>query len=217
VGDKAKAEQILGNFNHVVMLRVKSQATAAFFTDQLGRVDVFNLTAVSGVTDTAADGAGKHFVSNNQDRVAKTKEFTLEPADIMQLPQGQAFALIEGNRLHKIRIDLPDTTADAFIPASLKVVGEDMKRRYRSSGEQWAHQTDWLSSHLAGLAPNIVLPQGDAGLQDSTPFADSHPTAPVVPQAQDEHGFAPLLADLGPLPSHVPGSASQQAMGTSAP
>lgn len=200
VGDKAKAEQILGNFNHVVMLRVKSQATAAFFTDQLGRVDVFNLTAVSGVTDTAADGAGKHFVSNNQDRVAKTKEFTLEPADIMQLPQGQAFALIEGNRLHKIRIDLPDTTADAFIPASLKVVGEDMKRRYRSSGEQWAHQTDWLSSHLVGLAPDIVLPQGDPGLQDATLNTEAQQVAQDAHPDFDDQAFAPRLTDLGPLP-----------------
>jgi len=167
VGDKAKAEQILGNFNHVVMLRVKSQPTAKFFTDQLPRVDVVNLTAVSGVTDTAADGLGRHFVSNNQDRVAKTKEPMLEPSDLMQLPQGQAFALLEGNRLKKLRIPLPDASADAFIPASLKAIGDDMRTRYRSS-ERWAADTDWLASHSAVLAPTVVPVDSDA-----VPVADA--------------------------------------------
>ena len=183
VGDKAKAEQILGNFNHVVMLRVKSQSTAKFFTDQLPRVDVVNLTAVSGVTDTAADGGGKHFSSNNQDRIGKSKEPMLEPADIMQLPQGQAFALLEGNRLSKIRIPLPDASADIFVPESLRAIGASMRRHYRSS-ERWADETDWLKSwlenHQVGMAPGYVDVLAD---QETPDPAD-----------------APRLADLGPLP-----------------
>jgi conjugative coupling factor TraD (SXT/TOL subfamily) len=162
VGDKARAEQILGNFNHVVMLRVKSLSTAKFFTDQLPRVDVASLTAVSGVTDTAADGLGKHFVSNNQDRVAKTKEPMLEPSDVMALPQGQAFALLEGNRLFKLRIPLPDVSADALIPESIKAIASDMLKRYRSS-QNWAAQTDWLAGHPIGLS-GTVLP--DVALAD---------------------------------------------------
>ena len=188
VGDKAKAEQILGNFNHVVMLRVKSQPTAKFFTDQLPRVDVINLTAVSGVTDTAADGLGKHFTSQNQDRVAKTKEFMLEPSDLMQLPQGQAFALLEGNRLKKLRIPLPDASADAFIPPSLKAIGADMRNRYRSS-ERWASQTDWLEGHPIGLT-QTTLPAGSASSADP---ADAWTTA-------RGEAAAPALFDLGPLP-----------------
>ena len=176
VGDKAKAEQILGNFNHLIMFRVKSFVTAKFFTDQLPRVDVLSLTAVSGVTDTAADGLGRHFVSNNQDRVATTREPMLEPSDIMQQPQGQAFALIEGNRLKHIRIPLPDATADAFIPSSLKAIGEDMRRRYRSS-ENWAAETDWLTNHPVGL---------------------TQPLAGLLADEPDE--VPPSLLDLGPLP-----------------
>ena len=182
VGDKAKAEQIIGNFNHVVMLRVKSQSTAMFFTDQLPRVDVVSLMAVSGVTDTAADGAGKHFTSNNQDRVGMTKEPMLEPSDVMQLPQGQAFALLEGNRLKKIRIPLPDASSDAFIPPSLKAIGDDMRNRYRST-EGWAAETDWLSGHPVGMTQTIVFP-------DAQPPAD--------PLTAADH--APALFDLGPLP-----------------
>ena len=195
VGDKAKAEQILGNFNHVVMLRVKSQPTAQFFTDQLPRVDVVNLTAVSGVTDTAADGQGKHFTSQNQDRVAKTKEPMLEPSDLMALPQGQAFALLEGNRLKKLRIPLPDASADAFIPPSLKAIGADMRNRYRSS-ERWAAQTDWLDGHPVGLT-QTVIPVGDGG---SGWIQDPHVSTPLDETAVAVAVSPPALFDLGPLP-----------------
>jgi len=191
VGDKAKAEQILGNFNHVVMLRVKSQPTAKFFTDQLPRVDVVNLTAVSGVTDTAADGLGKHFVSQNQDRVAKTKEPMLEPADLMALPQGQAFALLEGNRLKKLRIPLPDASADAFIPPSLKAIGQDMRNRYRSS-ERWAAQTDWLSGHPVGLTQTFVPVSSGSDSFGVNGMDQAFPAPDTL--------AAPALFDLGPLP-----------------
>lgn len=182
VGDKAKAEQILGNFNHVAMFRVKSLVTAKFFTDQLPRVDVLSLMSVSGVTDTAADGMGRHFVSNNQDRVGATKEPMLEPSDVMQQPQGQAFALLEGNRLKHIRIPLPDASADVFIPPSLKAIGEDMRNRYRSS-ERWAAETDWLANHPVGLTQPIV------------PSSDSSPSSAT-----------PTLLDLGPLPNGAGGA-----------
>jgi hypothetical protein len=194
VGDKAKAEQILGNFNHVVMFRVKSHVTAKFFTDQLPRVDVLSLTAVSGVTDTAADGLGRHFVSNNQDRVATTREPMLEPSDIMQQPQGQAFALLEGNRLKHIRIPLPDPTADAFIPPSLKAIGDDMRSRYRSS-ERWAAETDWLADHPIGITPGVIAASSPPSLDDED---------------------APALHDLEPLPRPVFDGSTARAEGTSA-
>jgi conjugative coupling factor TraD (TOL family) len=151
LGDKARAEQVIGNFNHIIMLRTRSESTAAFMTDQLPRVDIVTMTAVSGVTDTAADGNGKHFVSQNQDRIAKTKEPMLEPSDLMSLPKGQAFALIEGNRLYKIRIPLPDPANDAFVPDSLKDISNRMRKSYRTS-ENWAKDNDWAATLLQRVA-----------------------------------------------------------------
>lgn len=149
VGDAAKAQQILGNFNHVVMLRVKNDTTAKFFADQLPEVDVSLLTQISGVTDT--DGStGTDFVSQNQDRVSSQRVPMISAADVMALPQGQAFALLEGNRLFKLRMPLPDTAGDAFVPPSLREVGERMRAKYRTS-ERWADETDWLSAHPIGL------------------------------------------------------------------
>lgn len=150
VGDAAKAQQILGNFNHVVMLRVKNDTTAKFFADQLPEVDVSLLTVISGVTDT--DGStGTDFLSRNEDRTSTQRVPMISAADVMALPQGQAFALLEGNRLFKLRMPLPDTAGDAFVPPSLREVGERMRAKYRTS-ERWADETDWLSAHPIGLA-----------------------------------------------------------------
>ena len=151
VGDKARAGQILDNFNHVVMLRVRSPTTAKFVSDQVPEVDVNTLGVVTGVTDKASEGDGIDFISNNQDRITTKPVPMITHADILQLPKGQAFALLDGNRLHKVRIPLADATNDPFVPESLRAVAADMRNRYRSS-EQWAQETDWLASHPIGPA-----------------------------------------------------------------
>lgn len=175
IGDAAKAQQILGNFNHLVMLRVKSSDTAKFFCDQLPKVDVTQLTMVSGVTDTAADQGIVDFVSRNEDRVSTQQVETLTSADIMAQPQGQAFALLEGNRLCHIRMPLPVSAADdPFLPESLRAIGESMRARYHSS-ETWAVDNDWLAHMpvgLAGAAPLALEP-----VQAQTPVP-----APIVDQ-----------------------------------
>jgi hypothetical protein len=44
----------------------------------------------------------------------------LSPSDLVQLPKGQAFALIHGGQLHKIRMPLPDASHDPLMPAASK-------------------------------------------------------------------------------------------------
>ena len=164
VGDKAKAGQILDNFNHLVMLRVRSVTTARLLTDQVPEVDVVHLTPVSGVSDTAAQGTGVDFTSRNDDVWQKTRVPLIEPADVLELPQGQAFALLEGNRRFKIRIPLSDATNDAFVPESLQKVASDMKARYRTS-EQWAKETDWFDANWLKDQP---LGAASSGLIDTS-------------------------------------------------
>ena len=165
VGDKAKAGQILDNFNHLVMLRVRSVTTANLLAEQVPQVDVVHLTPMSGVTDTAAQGTGVDFTSRNDDIVTKTKVPMIEAADILELPQGQAFALLEGNRRFKLRIPLADSRDDPFVPESLKKVASAMKDRYRTS-EQWAKETDWMGAGT--WLANQPLGDASAGLIDTS-------------------------------------------------
>ncbi|WP_326491062.1 type IV conjugative transfer system coupling protein TraD [Hydrogenophaga sp. NFH-34] len=156
VGDKAKAGQILDNFNHLVMLRVRSVNTANLLAEQVPQVDVVHITPSTGVSDSAADGSGVDFTSRNVDIVTSTKVPMIQPADILSLPQGQAFALLEGNRRFKLRIPLPRKDADPFVPESIRQVALDMKARYRTS-EQWARETDWLGNQPIGMAGAGVI------------------------------------------------------------
>lgn len=176
VGDKAKAGQILDNFNHLVMLRVRSVNTANLLAEQVPQVDVMHITPSTGVSDSAADGSGVDFTSRNVDIVTATKVPMIQPADVFGLPQGQAFALLEGNRRFKLRIPMPRRDADPFVPESIRQVALDMKARYRTS-EQWARETDWLGNQPIGMA--------GAGVIDTTLAIDA-----MEQEAPDEDGSA---------------------------
>ena len=54
LGDSAKAGQVMGNFNSLIMLRVRELETAELLTKQLPEVQVYSMTLVSGVTDTSS-------------------------------------------------------------------------------------------------------------------------------------------------------------------
>lgn len=47
IGNRAKAGQVAGNFNTLLMLRVKELATAEMLTDQLPKVELFTLMSLS--------------------------------------------------------------------------------------------------------------------------------------------------------------------------
>ena len=61
----------------------------------------------------------------------------LEVNMIMALPKGQAFAMLEGGSLWKIRMPLPDDSADERMPKELMAIANDMRQRYRTSDHWW--------------------------------------------------------------------------------
>lgn len=138
IGSQAKATQVVGNFNTLIMLRVKDIRTAELLTRQLSEVEVYSKTLVSGHQDTADVEQGKDFTSNTQDRVGTIKVPLLTAADVMNLPKGQAFALLEGGQLWKIRMPLPSADVDdELMPPDLQFIVQEMRRNYRSSESWW--------------------------------------------------------------------------------
>ncbi|MNI45520.1 hypothetical protein D3C73_999480 [compost metagenome] len=66
----------------------------------------------------------------------------LMPADVINLPKGQAFALLEGGQLWKIRMPLPSGDGDdAMMPPNLQKIAEEMQRNYRTSESWWSAST----------------------------------------------------------------------------
>ena len=136
IGNRAKAGQVAGNFNTLVMLRVKELATAEMLTDQLPRVEVFTLMSVSGVDDSSDPASGIDFRSRNEDRISVSEVPMLTPAELVALPKGQAFALLEGGQLWKLRMPLSDTRTDRFMPQGLVDIAREMERTY-VTGDRW--------------------------------------------------------------------------------
>ncbi|MAE92553.1 MAG: conjugative coupling factor TraD, PFGI-1 class [Pelagibaca sp.] len=156
LGNRAKAGQVAGNFNTMLMLRVKELDTAAMLTDQLPRVEVFTLMSVSGVDDSSDPGSGVDFKSRNEDRISVSEVPMLTAADMVTLPKGQAFALLEGGQLWKIRIPLPDDREDAAMPDDFEAIADAMRRSYVTN-DHWYRVTDhwWHAvTEAASLAPD---------------------------------------------------------------
>lgn len=130
IGSKAKADQIGGNLNTLIMLRVKNTATAEILTDQLPKVEVLSHMLVSGSTDGSHADDLVHFTASAEDRFTKREIPMIQPADLVQLPKGQAFALVEGGQLIKLRLPLPSEAHDELMPPDLETVAADMQRKY---------------------------------------------------------------------------------------
>jgi len=141
IGSRAKAGQVAGNFNTMLMLRVKELDTAAMLTEQLPRVDVFSLMSVSGVDDSSDPGSGVDFKSRNEDRISVSEVPMLTAADMVTLPKGQAFALLEGGQLWKIRMPLPDNREDTVMPGDFEEMADAMRRSYITN-DHWYRVTD---------------------------------------------------------------------------
>ncbi len=138
IGNKAKAGQVAGNFNTLIMLRVKELETAEMLTNQVDTCEVTTIMEVSGVNDSGDPSSSVDFTSKNEDRISVTEAPLITPATIMALPKGQAFALLEGGNLWKIRMPLPSKLDDNLIPKDLQEISKEMNNRYLTNDHWWA-------------------------------------------------------------------------------
>jgi len=165
----AKAGQVAGNFNTLIMLRVKELATARMLTDQLPNVEVLTLMSVSGVDDSSDPDSGIDFRSKNEDRISASEVPLLSVAELVTLPKGQAFLLESGGELTKLRIPITDPVPDRHLPENLKAIAHDMAQTYITN-DHWYRQREhwWLD------APGRPAEPTTAGRAGGTPHAPEH-------------------------------------------
>ena len=128
-------------------------------TEQLPRVEVFSLMSVSGVDDSSDPGSGIDFKSRNEDRISVSEVPMLTPAEMIALPKGQAFALLEGGQLWKIRMPLP--AADSDMPGTLTEIANEMERTYITNDHWYRVQDSWWMA-----VEDVVEPAIDAKAPD---------------------------------------------------
>jgi hypothetical protein len=163
IGSVAKSGQVQGNFNNIIMMRVRESKTAEILTTQLPKVDIYKNTIVSGATDTPNPETKTDFTSSTQDRISTESMPLLETSEIIQLPKGQAFVLMQGGELWKVRIPLPSSVDDKFMPESIKELAKNMEKNY-GTGESW-----WLSipTPIAEDNQNVLSQQNLTDSQQS--------------------------------------------------
>ena len=132
IGNAAKASQIIGNLQNVIMMRVREVETAKLLTDQLPMVEVSSVTEVGGTRD---DGSLTEYSTDNSDRLTTKELPMIEPADIVSLSKGQAFMFKNGGELYKLRFPLfsKDTIE---LPDDIRDMIATMKRDYQTS-DNW--------------------------------------------------------------------------------
>ena len=135
IGSRAKAGQVIGNFNNLFMLRVRETATAELLTNQLPKVQVFTSTPASSAND-AVNGKTA-FTSNTHDQIQSVSFPMIEPAHVVGLPKGQCFALIEGGNLWKIRMPLPASDPGEVMPKDLQALADSMRKGQATNTDWW--------------------------------------------------------------------------------
>ena len=99
----------------------------------------------------------------------------LEPSDIIRLPKGQAFALLDGGTPFKIRMPLPKAEDSAELPSNLSEIADRMRERYQTADHWWDD-----------VAPPPITIDNTSSGATSTPVSEeatpeaARPPAPTV-------------------------------------
>ncbi len=135
IGNKPKAGVILDNFNTLIMLRVKSEETANILVTKVAEYEVNQLTIMAQATDSANPDSDVAFTSAVREQITTQRVPAINTNDMLNLPKGQAFAMIEGGQLYKLRLPLPNKetfTKKSGIPNKLSEMSAQMKQSYSS-------------------------------------------------------------------------------------
>ncbi len=131
LASNAKAGQVAGNFNNLIMLRTKEAKTVDMLIKQLPQVPVLEVIPASGSSDTSRGEQGIFYRSTNEDRFTYKEVPLLQQSDVLDLPKGQAFCLLEGGNVYKIRIPLPRPD-NTVLPATIKALINQMRKRQQA-------------------------------------------------------------------------------------
>jgi conjugal transfer pilus assembly protein TraD len=156
IGSKPKALQIAGNLNTLFMLRVKTEDTANMLIKQLPEISVPTKVLASSATDTNDPADFAEFGSKSEDRIQSERVPLLTVNNLTTLPKGQAFGLIEGGQLVKLRFPLPDSSTDGDVPDEIRDLAHTMRSIYKSKyldliGDADDDSEDWAQGGVDPL------------------------------------------------------------------
>lgn len=145
LGDVNKAQQMEGNFNTLIMLRVLGEDTARLLTEKQQQVTVSHQQEISGANDNADIDSDVHFTSSTQTRDIMKETDLIRVTDLTKLPKGQAYALLDGNNLYKLRIPWLKPSKEDELPEDISIVAQSMRERYTSLDDNWYKYNEYFN------------------------------------------------------------------------
>lgn len=163
LGNRAYAQQMLGNFNTVIFFRVQEEDTARTFTGKQRKVRVESMQTFSGAADNPDIHSGIDFTSSTTSRMTETDVESISLTDLTQLPKGQFFGIWDGNKPFKGRVPLLIPERNDRIPNDIRQVAARMREHYQSNIPQWYGYQDQFN-------PVAVLNEGENGFDAASQF-----------------------------------------------
>ena len=173
LGSAPKAGQVIGNFNTLIMLRVLEKSTVELMTQRFRKVQVVTNDVISGSSDTSDTTSTHVFTSNVTQRSTQKDTELINPEDLLSLPVGQAFVGIEGNRLYKIRMPLPDSSDLKDMPKDMAVLAKDMREKYRVRSVNYKYTKTLLKPPAFDPDLDEFLQKNAHKLQHEREYAES--------------------------------------------
>ena len=133
VGTEAKTQQVIGNFGLIVLFRTKDPKTVETMLNQLPKVPILRIIPASSSSDSPHGEDGIFYQSTNEDRYAHAEMRLIESNDVISLPKGQAFCILEGGKLYKLRMPLPqeekEEEGNTALPSNIQQLILKMRER----------------------------------------------------------------------------------------
>lgn len=133
VGSSAKAQQMIGNFNTVLFMRVLNEQTAKLLTSRFDKISVSSYKSFTNVQQNSNPETGIDFTSGSQTREDVSLKDLVSTSDLVQLPKGQGFALLGGNKLWKFRVPFIEWD-ESDMPTDLGQMVSEMRKVYKDKG-----------------------------------------------------------------------------------
>lgn len=144
----AKAGQVAGNIGTVVMFRCKEAATVEMFLNQLPVVPVLRVVPASSSADTSHGEEGIYYRSTNEDRFSYSECRLIEQNDVLNLPKGQAFCLLEGGKVYKLRMPLPQQETISMSSRIGQLIQEMQKKQNQLTLQESDHYDARKKNHV---------------------------------------------------------------------
>lgn len=134
------ADYFLSLFNQLIILRSANQFICDYLMQRQKDVYVTTTDLISGASDNSNIHSDIKFSSSTTVRQTKQKTHLLSLHDFASLPIGQAFCLLEGNQLYKIRIPLVEYNNSIQMDNEANLLIDSLEKTYHPTKTQPSHR-----------------------------------------------------------------------------